>query len=88
MRTVTHREMRNNSAEILRAVASGETIQITNNGVLAAIIAPPGPAVLADLVAAGHARAATRPPSSLKDLKRHRSRQPTRELLEDVRGRW
>ena len=32
MRTVTHREMRNQSGEILREVADGETIQVTNHG--------------------------------------------------------
>lgn len=36
MRTVTHREMRNGSGEILRAVAAGETVQVTNNGQIAA----------------------------------------------------
>ena len=41
MRTVTHREMRNNSGEILRAVAAGETVQVTNNGQIAAVISPP-----------------------------------------------
>ena len=39
--TVTHREMRNNSGQILREVAAGETYQVTNNGVVAAIISPP-----------------------------------------------
>ena len=42
MRTVTHREMRNSSGEILRAVAAGETVQVTNGGQVAAVISPPG----------------------------------------------
>src|SRR4051812_18881190 len=41
MRTVTHREMRNSSGEILRAVAAGESVQVTNNGQIAAVISPP-----------------------------------------------
>ena len=42
MRTVTHREMRNQSGDILRHVADGETIQVTNHGRVAALIVPPG----------------------------------------------
>ena len=41
MKSVTHREMRNNSGDILRAVAAGESVQVTNHGVLAAVISPP-----------------------------------------------
>ena len=50
MRTVTHREMRNQSGAILRYVADGETIQVTNNGQVAALIVPPGTDPLAELV--------------------------------------
>ena len=42
METVTHREMRNRSGEILRRVEAGETLQVTNNGHLAALIVPAG----------------------------------------------
>lgn len=40
-KTVTHREMLNNSGEILRAVSAGETVQVTNHGQVAAVISPP-----------------------------------------------
>lgn len=40
MDTVTHREMRNRSGEILRRVEAGESIQVTNNGRPAAVIVP------------------------------------------------
>lgn len=50
MRTVTHREMRNQSGDILRRVADGETIQVTNHGRVAALIVPPGTDPLAELV--------------------------------------
>ncbi len=42
MKVVTHREMRNSSGEILRAVAAGESFVITNNGVPVAELAPIG----------------------------------------------
>lgn len=41
MRTISHRELRNNSAEVLRAVAAGETIEVTNHGEVAAVLVPP-----------------------------------------------
>ena len=88
MKTVTHREMRNNSGEILRAVAAGESIQVTNNGQVAAIITPPSGDRLADLEARGQLRPARRSLSDLTALKRHKVDRPTSSLLSDVRGRW
>lgn len=41
MRRITHRELRNNSAQILREVEAGETMEITNNGRVVAMLAPP-----------------------------------------------
>ena len=40
--TVSHRELRNNSAEILRAVAAGESFVVTNHGSPVAVLAPVG----------------------------------------------
>lgn len=40
-RTIPHRELRNNSSAVLRAVAAGETIEITNNGEVVAVLVPP-----------------------------------------------
>jgi len=40
MATITHRELRNNSAEILRRVAAGEAIAVTNRGVVVAHLSP------------------------------------------------
>jgi len=88
IRTVTHREMRNNSAEILRAVAAGETIQVTNNGKLAAIISPPSPSVMDRLAAEGRMRPALKPLSSLTKVKAKKVKVTTERILDDVRGRW
>ncbi len=88
MRTVTHREMRNNSAEILRAVAAGETVQVTNNGRLAAVIAPPNTSVLAHLIADGQARPARRPVGELATIRRRKAAVSSAELIDDIRGPW
>lgn len=86
MRTVTHREMRNNSGEILRAVAAGESIQVTNHGQVAAVIIPPPTDRLADLQARGGLRAARRLRSDLASLRRRNSHRSTAELLAESRG--
>ena len=43
-RTIPHRELRNNSSAILREVAAGETIRITNHGEVVAVLVPPSEA--------------------------------------------
>lgn len=53
MRTISQREFRNNSGEVLRAVAAGESLVISNHGRPAALLSPV-PATTRDrLVAAG-----------------------------------
>ena len=51
--SVSHWEMRNNSGELLRRVAQGESVLVTNNGSPAAILVPAGADVRTRLVAAG-----------------------------------
>ncbi len=85
MRTVTHREMRNNSAEILRAVAAGEDILVTNNGEPAALITRPHLSPLEVLIATGQARMPTKDLRSLK-VPRKRATVTTAEILEDLRA--
>jgi prevent-host-death family protein len=88
MRTVTHREMRNQSGDILRQVSDGETIQVTNNGQLAALIVPPATDPLAGLVSRGQVRVARTPPSSLRSIVRHKGTADSQAIVADVRGRW
>jgi prevent-host-death family protein len=88
MRIVTHRQMRNQSGEILRNVAAGETIQVTNNGRVAALIVPPGMDPLADLVSRGQVRVARNPASSLKSIVRRKGIADSQAIVADVRGRW
>jgi prevent-host-death family protein len=88
MRTVSHREMRNSSGEILRAVAAGETVQVTNNGRVAALISPPGPDMLTQLIEQGRAKRARRPITDLASIQRRSSELTSAEIVEDARGRW
>jgi len=88
METVTHREMRNRSGEILRRVEAGETVRVSNNGHPAALIVPVGGDPLDGLVARGEARPARTDASALAAITRRVSPVSSRELLEDSRGRW
>lgn len=88
MRTVTHREMRNSSGEILRAVAAGETVQVTNNGRVAAVIWPPSSGSLERLVAQGLARPARRSVAELSTIRRRTAKQTSAELIRNARGPW
>lgn len=53
MKTISQRELRNNSGEVLRAVAAGESILITNNAKPAALLTPVPESVRDGLLAAG-----------------------------------
>lgn len=88
MDRVTHREMRNNSGEILRRVAAGESIEVTNNGLVAAVIVPPKTDTLEALEARGELRGALSPTATLATIKPKKSNLSTKEILNDVRGRW
>ena len=88
MKTVTHREMRNRSGEILCRVEAGESVQVTNNGHLAAVIVPAGGDPLDGLIARGGARPARTGTDALAAITRVASPVSSRELLDDSRGRW
>ena len=45
MERISHRELRNRSGEVLRRVQAGESMEITNNGVVVANISPAQPQV-------------------------------------------
>jgi hypothetical protein len=57
MRRISHREFRNNSAAILREVQAGESMEITNNGEVVAVLSPPP----SDVLSGFKVRRATRP---------------------------
>lgn len=81
MRTIAHREFRNNSSEILRGVEVGETYVITNNGRIVAKLTPVNLLPLAGV--------RSRPPSdatSFADVARVRGAQSVASVLDDLRG--
>jgi prevent-host-death family protein len=88
METVTHREMRNRSGEILRRVEAGESLQVSNNGHPAALIVPVGGDVLDGLLARGEARPSRADLKALATVARTTSTVSTRELIDDARGSW
>ena len=87
MRTISQREMRNQSGAVLRSVAAGESLLITNNGKPAAVLSPyvEGETPLERLRAAG----ATRPPQAerqaLRSVERVVLDVDTAELLRESR---
>jgi prevent-host-death family protein len=67
MRRISHRELRNNSSDILRAVDNGESFEITNYGRVVALIVPARPNPLDRLRAAGKTQPAVLPLGDLLD---------------------
>lgn len=88
METVTHREMRNRSGEILRRVEAGESVQVSNNGRPAALIVPIEGNALDGLLARGEARAARGELEALATIARAKSAVTSREIINDTRGSW
>ncbi|MGO4300883.1 type II toxin-antitoxin system Phd/YefM family antitoxin [Leifsonia sp. RAF41] len=88
MKTITHREMRNNSADVLRRVAAGESFQITNNGRVTAVLSPVERPLLDELIERNQARPALKPLSSLCKITPKDYPISSRELLDESRGRW
>lgn len=80
--------MRNRSGEILRRVEAGESVQVTNNGRLSAVIVPPTGSVLDGLITRGEARAPLRDRTGILDLVPEESSLSSTDLVEDARGSW
>ncbi len=77
--------MRNNSGELLRRVAEGESVLVTNNGVPAAVLVPAGSDPRSRLTASGRLRVGTG--LDLTVLPRPvTSERPTEQLLAEDRG--
>lgn len=85
MATISHREMRNNSAEVLRRVEAGETITVTNHGRAVARLSPVQKTVLEELEELGRLRPALKPRSELT-RPTATSELTTAEIIADVRG--
>lgn len=87
MSTIPHRELRNESSKILQRVKNGETIEVTNNGEIAATLVPPKASPFEKRLMAGRVREAS--PAGTIDLvhlERVVSDEGTAEILADLRG--
>jgi len=86
MATIPHRELRNQSSKILERVKNGETIDVTNNGEIAATLIPPSASPFERLLLAGQVRPAANAPVDFQALPRVTSEAGTAEILADLRG--
>jgi prevent-host-death family protein len=84
MKTIAHRELRNNSSAVLARVAAGESIAVTNHGEVAAVLVPPAASALERVL---QARAARLPKPGIEFSVIDRVHGPsTVEILGDLRG--
>lgn len=83
MTTIPHRELRNDSAAILRRVEAGESFVVTNNGRPVAELIP----ITRDRLALLRQQGATRPatPVDFSALRRTRGL-TSKDVLDDLRG--
>jgi prevent-host-death family protein len=86
MTTIPHRELRNQSSKILERVKNGETIDVTNNGEIAATLIPPSSSPFERLLLAGQVRPATNVAVDFQVLTRVATATSTAEILADLRG--
>lgn len=80
MERIAHRELRNDSAAILRRVANGESFEITNHGDVVAVLSPPSSSALGLRVV----KEATRR-GGWSDLPKYAVSRPTQEILDELR---
>ncbi|MBV9144257.1 MAG: type II toxin-antitoxin system prevent-host-death family antitoxin [Pseudonocardiales bacterium] len=80
-RTIPHRELRNNSSAVLREVQAGETVYVTNNGEVVAVLVPPPRAAG---VAPRIRRATVH--GGFAELKRTEIQKPLQDVLDELRG--
>ena len=90
MRTVSQRQMRNQSGELLREVEAGETVVVTNHGKPVALLSPypEGQTPLELLRALGQTRPPQAPREALGDILPARIDVDSAELLRQSRGEW
>ena len=86
MTTIPHRELRNQSSKILERVKNGETIDVTNNGEVAATLIPPAASPFERLLLSGSVRRATSENVDFQVLRRVSSGAGSAEILSELRG--
>ena len=78
---LAHRDLRNRSAEVLRAVRDGARYEITNHGEVVAVLSPPASADPWPLSIRGPSRR-----GGFAALQRVRLDRPAQEALDELRG--
>jgi prevent-host-death family protein len=86
MRTIPHRELRNNSSQILADVKNGEIIEVTNHGEVVAVLIPPAGTSYERLVAAGKVRVASPGVKKFSSIRASRTDRDALDVLYDMRG--
>ena len=84
--SISHREMRNNSGSILRRVAAGESLLVTNDGVPAALLVPVPTSPLEQLIAQGEVAPSSVPFDVDALPPPVTSSVPTEQIIDDDRG--
>lgn len=87
MTTIPHRQLRNESRKILERVRSGEIIDVTIKGEVAATLIPPSSSPFERLLLAGTVHpAASTGPVDFTVLARTRLDESSEDILADLRG--
>lgn len=71
---------------MLRDVAAGEVIEVTNHGKVAAVLVPPSLTAYERLVVAGKVRLPASEPVDLRRIHRSTSNRTSAEIVADTRG--
>jgi prevent-host-death family protein len=86
MKTIPHRELRNDSSAVLARVSAGETLGVTNSGKLAAVLTPPGTSELERVRQSGALRPARVLRPRFDSIERVTIEDTTAAVLSDLRG--
>ncbi|WP_036319755.1 hypothetical protein [Microbacterium indicum] len=83
METITQREMRNNSGDVLRRAAAGERFRVGD-----AVIGPAGAGGVDGLIAGGGARGPVGTRDAVLGIPAAESPMSSAEIVADARGEW
>jgi prevent-host-death family protein len=86
MRRIAHRELRNNSSQILDEVRNGEIIEVTNHGEVVAVLIPPAATPYELLVAAGKVRVSRPGANTFSSIRARRTDRDALDVLSEMRG--
>ena len=86
VRRITHRDLRNNSSEILRAANNGESFEITNYGRVVAIIVPAPTDPLETLRASGRIQPSTTSVAEVLAIEPVAIGRTSGDILDDLRS--